>query len=259
MSDELTPQAVEPVLEGTGTTEASVITEAPDTPSLDINEYSNHRVRIKSNGEELQVPLSEAIAGYQRQSDYTRKTQELSEQRDQFQFASALQAALDNNPESTIELLKNHYGLAKPNQQVVEEQYLDPTERKYRELDRRIASFEDYQNQQNIETEIQGLQNKYGDFDVKEVVTSALKMNSTDLEGVYKQLSYDKMVAQNKLREAAMDAERDANSAVVEAKRAASVVSGGSSATATTTSDNVTPIKSVSEAWAAAKLQMGAN
>ena len=67
------------------------------------------------------------------------------------------------------------------------------------------------------------------------------------------------MVAQNKLRQAALDAERDANASVVEAKRAASVISGGSSATATTTSDNVTPIKSVSEAWAAAKLQMGAN
>jgi hypothetical protein len=73
---------------------------------LSVEEYSNHRVPVKLDGEELQVPLSEAIAGYQRQADYTRKTQELSQQRDQFQFASALEAALERDPAATIDMLK---------------------------------------------------------------------------------------------------------------------------------------------------------
>jgi hypothetical protein len=36
---------------------------------------------VNINGEEHQIPLDELVKGYSRQSDYTRKTQELSEQR----------------------------------------------------------------------------------------------------------------------------------------------------------------------------------
>lgn len=45
--------------------------EAPATP----------RHRVKVDGKEEEVPLDELIAGYQRQSDYTRKTQEAAELR----------------------------------------------------------------------------------------------------------------------------------------------------------------------------------
>lgn len=40
-------------------------------------------VKIKVNGEEIEVPLSELKNGYQRQADYTRKTMEVAEQRKQ--------------------------------------------------------------------------------------------------------------------------------------------------------------------------------
>jgi len=263
MSDELTTPATEPVLESIGSTETSVNTEAPDTPTLSVEEYSNHRVPIKIDGEELQVPLSEAIAGYQRQSDYTRKTQELSQQREQFQFASALSAALENDPKATIDLLSQHYGISRAQAQAMvqdaEPEYLDPVEAKYRDLDQRIASFEDYQSQQAIEREIQGLQSKYSDFDVKEVVTSALRMGTDDLEGVYKQLAYDKMVAQVRTEQAAREVKQGIEDNVLQAKREAAVVSGGASATASTTNDAFVPITSIADAWAAAKRQMGAS
>jgi hypothetical protein len=258
MSDEIATQSAEPV-EGS-TTPDSVITEAPDTPTLDVLEYSNHRVPVKLDGEELQIPLSEAIAGYQRQADYTRKTQELSEQREQVQFASTLQAALENNPAATLSLLSQHYNVSNtPEVDAVDEESFTPEERKIRELDKRVASFEDFQNQQQIEKEISGLQNKYGDFDVKEVVSSALRMNTTDLEGVYKQLSFDKIVAQSKIELAAKERLKQADNSVLEAKRAASVVAGGSSAASSTTTEKVAPAKSIAEAWAAAKHQLGAN
>jgi hypothetical protein len=109
MSDEIATQSAEPV-EGSPTSD-SVITETPDTPTLNVQEYSNHRVPVKLDGEELQVPLSEAIAGYQRQADYTRKTQELSQQREKVEFASTLQAALENNPAATLGLLSQHYNV----------------------------------------------------------------------------------------------------------------------------------------------------
>lgn len=38
-------------------------------------------VTAKVGGEEVEIPLSEALQGYQRQKDYTRKTQELAEKR----------------------------------------------------------------------------------------------------------------------------------------------------------------------------------
>lgn len=51
-------------------------------------------------------------------------------------------------------------------------------------------------------------------------------MNTTDLEGVYKQLAFDKIVAQSKLEAAAKERLKQADDGVLEAKRAASVVSG---------------------------------
>ena len=187
MSDELvTTPSVEP--EGSPVTES--VSESPSTPVLSVEEYSNHRVPIKLDGEDLEVPLSEALAGYQRQADYTRKTQELAQQKEQFQFATALQSALDNDPAATIDLLSKHYGISR---QAVSEMIadgedfdsLDPTEQKYRELDKRLASFEDYQSKQEVEREVQRLKSKYEDFNINEVVTAALRVNSTDLEGTW--------------------------------------------------------------------------
>ena len=135
----------------------------------------------------------------------------------------------------------------------------DPADIRYQQLDKRLASFEEAQNQQIVAREVQSLQNKYSDFDVEEVVTAALRADSTDLEGTYKQLAYDKMVAKAKLEEGARAKQKQADNSVVESKRAANVVSGGSSATASTTNESMTPIRSISEAWAAAKTSLGAN
>ena len=261
MSDELvTTQSVEP--EGSPVTES--VSESPSTPVLSVEEYSNYRVPIKLDGEDLEVPLSEALAGYQRQADYTRKTQELAQQKEQFQFATALQSALDNDPAATIELLSKHYGISR---QAVSEMIadgedfdsLDPTEQKYRELDKRLASFEDYQSKQEIEREVQRLKSKYEDFNINEVVTTALRVNSTDLEGTYKQIAFDKMMAKAELERQAREVQQQKENSLLESKRQASVVSGGSSATASTTSESFEPITSVAEAWAAAKRSMGAN
>lgn len=51
--------------------------ESPETTALD----PNTRVRVTIDGQELEVTLDEALKGYSRQADYTRKTQELAAQR----------------------------------------------------------------------------------------------------------------------------------------------------------------------------------
>lgn len=255
MSDEIaevTP-SVEP--EGSPVSES---VEVQETPVLSVEEYSNYRVPIKMDGEELQVPLTEALAGYQRQADYTRKTQELAQQREQFQFASALQTALDRDPAATLDLLAKHYGISRQAaaDMVAESddfESLDPTEQRYKELDKRLASFEEYQSQQQVEAEVKRLQSRYEDFNINEVATAALRLGTTDLEGTYKQIAFDKLMAKQELERAAFQKQQAAEAAIVDSKRAASVVSGGSSATATTTNESFEPITSIAEAWAAAK------
>ena len=59
----------------------------------------------KSTDEELEVPLKEALSGYSRTADYTRKTQELAQQRQQVEYALAVQRALQAQPAETIRLL----------------------------------------------------------------------------------------------------------------------------------------------------------
>ena len=270
MSDEFAPVSdAEPISTDVefhdGSPDSSEVIETTESPTLNIDEYSDYRIPVKLDGEELQVPLSEAIAGYQRQADYTRKTQELAEQRQSLEFASTLQSALENDPAGTLDLLSRHYGISRAQaQDLVDDmdsqfEDLDPVEQKMRELDQRIAQFEELQSQQAIETEINRLQSKYEDFNKTEVVNAAIKAGTTDLEAMYKQIAFDRFMKQKELEDTAKQAKQQRESQVVQQKREASVVSGGSSATSTTTTDSVAPISSIADAWAAAKQQYNAN
>jgi hypothetical protein len=263
MSDEIAVSS--PSDTNTGATiEAETTQAAVETPILPVDEYANYVVPIKVDGEELKVPLSEALSGYQRQADYTRKTQELSEQRQQVEFAAAIQSALERNPEATIDLLSRHYGITR--QQAIDmvdetatDEPLDPVDQKFRDMERRVASFEEYQSQQQIEREISSLQAKYSDFNVAEVVNTALRLGSTDLEGTYKQMMFDKMMDRQRLESEAQKKKQETEAAVVAAKRQAAVVSGGSNPSASATSEGSQVITNIQDAWAAAKRSLGAN
>jgi uncharacterized protein YeeX (DUF496 family) len=158
---------------------------------LPVDEYGDKYVSVSVGGEEVRVPLKEALSGYQRQSDYTRKTQELSEQRRQVQFGAALQEALQSNPKETLELLGKHYGI----QQTIspeEELLMDPVEKQFKQLEERVQAFEQARAMQELENTVSTLQSRYGsDFDADEVVARALATGSTDLEAVYKHMKFD--------------------------------------------------------------------
>ena len=56
------------------------------TTEDEVNEYEEQEyVTVKINGEEQDVTLDELTAGYSRQSDYTRKTTELANQKKLFE------------------------------------------------------------------------------------------------------------------------------------------------------------------------------
>lgn len=62
--------------EPTQEVEAEVTEETPPEPETEVQTF-----KVKVDGEEIDVPLDELLKGYSRTSDYTRKTQKVSEER----------------------------------------------------------------------------------------------------------------------------------------------------------------------------------
>ena len=221
---------------------------------LPVDEFGEKYVSVQVNGEEVQVPLKEALSGYQRQADYTRKTQELSEQKRQVQFGAALQEALQNDPSGTLALLSQHYGVEQTTSEE-EDLFMDPVEKQYRQLEGRVQAFEQEKARNELERTIQSLQTRYGsDFDANEVVSKALAIGSSDLEGVYKQMTFDRVyedaLTVRQLREKRTNEEKQ----ITDSKRQASVASTTTSAGSADVSAQ--PIKSLRDAFEAAKRQL---
>jgi exonuclease VII small subunit len=233
------------------------IGEAPEVAKdyFTWDEYADRPVKLNVAGEEVDVPLKEALAGYQRQADYTRKTQELSEQRKQVQFGTALQEALQNNPGDTLELLKQHYGLNEQQTSDEDELYMDPVEKQYRQLETRMKAFEQEKAVRDLEKTVESLSRKYGDaFDADEVVAKALATGNPNLEAVYKQTAFDRIYEQSLTTTQVKAKKAEEEKAIVQSKRDAAVVSKGASAKSADVSSK--PVTTLREAFELAKRQI---
>ena len=244
--------------EGDGAEETTDEVVDDELPFLDIDQFKDYRVPVKIDGEDVALTLAEVRAGYQRQADYTRKTQELAQQKAEVQWASAIRGALENDPQGTLELLAEKFGVRFAAQSNADEFSFDdpwsePADPKYREIETRLARFDEERAQQQLEATIRNLSAKYGDeFDPQEVVMAAMQRGSTDLEGTFKQIRFDKVMEDAKAAkaEASKVAKRTA------AKRDAAVVSGGSPAGAAKSDDG--SVFSIADAWREAKRSLGA-
>jgi hypothetical protein len=231
--------------------------EAPSYDYIDTDSFADKYVKLKVDGEELDVPFKEALSGYQRQSDYTRKTQELASQRESLQHAATLAQALERDPMGTLDVLARHYGANIANQQLpAEPEFSDPLERQVWEMNQKIQSFEQAQAQQDLEREVSRLQQQYPDFDPVQVITTALNSGTDNLEATYKQLAFDKLMNEVQTYRQAQQVMADRENQVVDAKRNAAFVAGGASANGAGV-EPVGRITSVRDAWAAAKRQNG--
>ena len=228
--------------------EAGVI-EEPDF--FDYTEVAAKSVKLQVNGEEIVVPLEEALAGYQRQADYTRKTQELSEQRKQVEFAATLAQSLQEDPAGTLQALQQHYGVA--SEPEIDDEWLDPAEKQMRQLEQRIAAFEQSKAMDELTKTIDKLQSKYGeDFNPDEVVAKAIATGVTDLEAVFKQIAFDKVYSKASESSKKLAEEQ----ARVQAKRSATIVSTGASSKGGNPAATTAP-KTVFEAFEQAKKGLG--
>jgi hypothetical protein len=250
-------EAVDPI-EYDGQVESGEETTTEEyTPEyIDYDSFADKYVKVQLDGEELEVPLKEAVSGYQRQADYTRKTQQLAEERKNVQFAQAIQQALDNDPAATVELLKNHYGLTQEESFEEDDIWADPMEKQYKQLEKRLASFEEQQAYNELERTIGGLQQKYGeDFDANEVVSTALAQGTSNLEAVYKQMAFDRLFSKEQAQRELQSRKVQQEQKIVQAKRSSGIVAGGSSAQGS--SADSAPITSLRDAFSAAKQQLG--
>lgn len=185
---------------------------------LEVDQVADRYVRVKVDGQDLEVPLKEALQGYSRTADYTRKTQDLAAQRQQADYAIAVQRALQAQPEETLRLLSRQYGVdlgpsqSPPSQQGWEQPsyddgddnpYMDPVERRLAQQQQAIDQLAQRDAQraadQQLQLAIGGLQRKYqlDDTTVREVVGVALqnRMGPEAFEMIYKNLAFDRAQA----------------------------------------------------------------
>src|SRR6185312_5912568 len=135
-------------------TETVAETEVPLTPQT-----------ITING--VEVPLSEVEQGYLRQSDYTKKTQELSRIKSQTEVANKYFEAIQSDPEFA-ESIATRFDLPFVTKEQLENQEL-----------------KDAYNTLLIERDINELKQKYDDVNVQEVLQVAYEQRFEQLEDAY--------------------------------------------------------------------------
>lgn len=254
-----------------GQVEATDQTPSEPAPNyLDLNEVGDRVVKVKVDGEEIEVPVSELTSGYMRQADYTRKTQEVA-------FWRQVDQAMRNpsTAPAALQYLAQTFGVEVAQQVAAQhedpegEEYADPIERRLAEIEAEARRANEYVQQQQatayLNQVVKGLAQKYEDFDAKAVVEEAVNRGITNpdqLEDVYKLMQFDRFRAMNAAQQEAADrAAAEAAARQQAAQQAAAVVASGGSAAAPVVPappGSQTRPMSIAEAWAAAKAELEA-
>lgn len=166
---------------------------------------------VKVDGDEVEVTLDELLSGYQRQADYTRKTQEVAAIR---QLGDALEA----DPAGTIKLLAEAYGIHDAGGSP-DLEGLDPLEREVQELRSRMEQRDAADNAARVERELADVKVKYGDAELNEsaLLQFAVARRIPNIEDAYKAFAFEGQAA----------AKAAATEAKVQAKRGAPPVESG--------------------------------
>jgi hypothetical protein len=211
------------------------------------------------------ITVEEARNGYLRHADYTRKTQELAQQRRELQNAEVLQAALQRDPQATLKALADAYGVDFGRGTPTTTPVVDDDEWGWGDTpsadtstvnDPRLDDLVQWRQQQEvaaaqarIQTELSTLENQYGEFDQGEVLKFALERNFPDVTAAFKVLHFDKV--QSELSRRQEEAKR------VQAKREAQVVSPAGVRAGATAPASPQGGMSIRDAWLAAKKELG--
>ena len=194
------PEVVDTTVDDSGATEVQ-----PEEVEVDNQPDTVH---IEGFGDYTLDELKEFKNGYLRQSDYTRKTQELARQREEANEALEVYEYLRNNPHLVNALMQMDNG------------QVNPVVQKATPENAMMQQILHTQKAMEIEMKLNDLKSRYGnDVDEVALFQKATELKTDDLEFVYKALQYDNLVAQqsNAVQAAAtqMQAEIDANKSAV--------------------------------------------
>lgn len=141
----------------------------PETPPQEQEpEKTSVPEKLVINGEEVTLEqIQEWKNGYLRQSDYTKKAQELARQRQEIEEALRVIEQIRSNPELAQQIATQ-----------TQVPTLDPYTAKMQELEARMYDM-------MLEKEVESLSHKYPDFEVREVLTIAQEKQMTNLEDAY--------------------------------------------------------------------------
>jgi hypothetical protein len=214
---------------GSEATTQEPVAEPEPRQYVEVDDPDKYYVRVPVNGQTDEIPLSEALKGYSRTADYTQKTQALAEQRQEAEYALNLQRALQANPEMTLQVLSQQYGLAHQNQAPMPEpdevEYSDPLERQLNEERSARQALEQRINERDADALLHNavgqLRQQFGvdDDDVRQIVGTAyqLGLGVDALPMIYKTMAFDRISA----RVAAQQAETQRQQAETARRQAA--------------------------------------
>ncbi len=229
--------------------DGTVTADSPDSSVEVLGEPVGDGYTVKVDGVEEQVSLDELRDGYQRQADYTRKTQELASERGRLQQAEAIVNSLEADPAGTLAALGDAFGVggtaAQPTGSVDPWDEPDPSEQRIASLEARLADQDRLQRRQQVEKQVDQLKEIYGDFNAPELYQHALTHKIGNLEAALTHMRYNDVAA--KASKLEQDKER------TEAKRGASVVEPSGSKQAGSATEPVKMVSSIREAFMDAK------
>ncbi len=196
--------------------------DATDETVFDFDSVKDKPVKITVGGETFEVPLAELRNGYMRQSDYTRKTQQVAADMEVIQWARTMQEAFRSDPAGSIRYLQEQFGLVDDGADPYED--LDPeirpivdelraTKSQLAEMKAWQASQEQAAIQASVQAELAQVQAKYSDFDPQVVLPIAIE-NGLTMEKAYKLWKVDHMETAERAR-----AEAEAKAEEAAAKR----------------------------------------
>ena len=226
----------------------------PDSSVEVSQEPAGESFTVKVDGSEEQVSLEELRDGYQRQSDYTRKTQELASERKRLEQAEAIVSSLESDPESTLKALGDAFGISAIPEQSGDltrsswDEPDDATSKRLQELEGRVQGYDRIHKQEALEKQVSVLKGKYGDFDQSELFQHALRNKIGNLEAALTHMRYDGVAS--KAEKLEKEQER------TEAKRGASIVEPSGSKQAGSSRKNSEKATTIREAFLNAKQEL---
>lgn len=212
------------------------------TEEFDWQEHKDRLVKVKVDGEEIAIPLAEAMSSYMRQADYTKKTQALAEDKRMAEWAREMRSAIQNDPAGTVQALQRALGLAEndePDLYADLDPELQPMVAQMQAQQKQIDQFQQMMVQQReaqvfseVQAEVASVRAKYADFDATKVLPLAAERGLTILEA-YKLVKADEFLDQESRHVAAQAAAAAKAAAAAQKKAAADKVARGGSASGT--------------------------